>query len=436
MSSVATKEAETNWIKAFQQLMTDGAWKRTDEQSSKRYLLKKLYDFMDSSDINIINAFDGLSEVDLSREVRLDKTNEIVNFVGSRKSKIENWVCLAGRVLRSLDYSLFFSSETVLVDAPGCWLLPDRSAYIVPLRRNVLKQGGPTKGQSFSRRGLLYHRVIPTDVRGIEVRLSVHPDCEVRGRSSADADPGGRRMGAALFADMELSVEHPEEGRFLVTGVRCDGGVSAALDAHCNEIRTRKCDTVVWPELTMEPSSVRHLSRSLSGDPLDTPLPAVLVAGSWHKSIGEDKKGNIAPVLNGRGEVLLEFGKNQRFKFGEHVEDIEQSGTIHVLVAGRELIAFTICKDFCDLGIDMPVLKLDADLVLVPSMGRETTMRSHLVNMEVIKIRHGARAFIVQQMYPSTPGDPSIGYAFFGPVPTEMKASELAISQSFTTFPH
>lgn len=423
-----------NWIESFKRLVSGVAWAKLDGESAKRNLLKKIHDFLDGSDLNIIGYFESFSETILNESLDIKKIKSIIKNMNSSNADIREWVLLAARILRHLDFMLFSMSEKLSSDAPDCWLLADQSAYVVPLPRSVLKDNGPRQHQPFGRRGLLYHRVVPTAIRGIKVKVSVHPDYEVPGGQLVDGAPGGRKMGAALFPDFDLSVEHPADGRFLVSGVHCPTGMQAELDIHCDEIRTQKCDTVVWPELTMDPESVSYLRRTLITDPLVTALPTVLVAGSWHKPVGQDRRGNVAPVLNGRGDVLFEFGKNQRFKFHDREEHIEQSGTIHVLVTDRELIAFTICKDFCDLSGDMPVLKLDADLVLVPSMGEENTMKSHLTNMVVMKVRHNARTFIVQQFYPPSPDKSLIGYAFYGPIQADMKASELKVSQRFTTF--
>ena len=101
----------------------------------------------------------------------------------------------------------------------------------------------------------------------------------------------------------------------------------------------------------------------------------------------------------------------------------------------RELIAFAICKDFCDKAREVPIRSLDVDLVLVPSMGRLNTMTAHRDTADTMKISFGTRAVVVQQTYPFDPAKDPSGYLL--KAPKEPRAAEpktLAARRSFTIF--
>ena len=68
--------------------------------------------------------------------------------------------------------------------------------------------------------------------------------------------------------------------------------------------------------------------------------------------------------------------------------------------------ASAICKDFCDRAVASPFAELPVDLILVPSMGRASTLAGHLANAENLRLRTGTIVFVVQQL-PGTTADPA-----------------------------
>ena len=78
-------------------------------------------------------------------------------------------------------------------------------------------------------------------------------------------------------------------------------------------------------------------------------------------------------------------------------------------------MGFAICKDFCDRAVALPFAELPVDLMLVPSIGRTSTLAGHLANVEDLRLRTGAVVLVVQQLPeaaadPAQPGEEILGH--------------------------
>ncbi len=285
------------------------------------------------------------------------------------------------------------------------WRTTDRRHYVVPSRR--VRDLGSSAGDalSYGRRGTLHHRVIPTVIDGMSVRIVPVGLLEPDGR---EADV---HFGAALFPDLALKTVPTPKGFRASSESRPD--LSAAILEQVKALSS--AHAIVWPELTIDDGALEAVSAALASRAMDDggALNAV-VAGSWHRPRRDGRIGNVAPLLDGTGERIGEYSKIVRFQHGKlGAEDIANGNELVVLVCDRFLAAVAICKDFCDLGESPPWGLLDVDVVLVPSMGNGSTMAGHLANAGRNRIHGDQRALIVQQGLPVKEEDPK-GFAVMG----------------------
>jgi predicted amidohydrolase len=302
------------------------------------------------------------------------------------------------------------------------WRVGD--SFVIPSRRRRDLGSRAGNGLGYDRRGTLKHRVLPTVVDGLPVRLI----------NMMDLDPartsGKLRLGAAVFPGLVLEP------------LKVDGGFQAkAVEyARLEEAIERQLDgaasvhAIVWPELTADDDTVDAIAAGLARRALATDrMPNAVVAGSWHRPRG-DAIRNTAPVLDGYGDAKGSYSKMVPFlseKFGWEV--IEQGDEILVLVCDRFLASVAICKDYCDLGVVPPWHLLDVDLMLVPSMGNETTMEGHVARAKENRIQHDQLAFVVQQGLVAKEGD-ALGYVLPAPRNPPADAAKLRMEEEWQTY--
>lgn len=266
--------------------------------------------------------------------------------------------------------------------------------FIAP--RPVWARGEPRRGQDFDRRGLLYNRIIPKAAEGIPVRFYM-PAMSGPGAQGDDAEAV-----SAVYRSVELSdARNPENTEFWIDGVVNHAEVEADLDEQLQDLFAgQPAMAVVWPELCMPPKLLDRLTSQLESRGLDSDPPQLgfVVAGSWH----EDRAGgrvNVARVLDRHGQPLLEVIKREAFEIEAGVlEAITPGSELSILVYGELLIAFGICKDFCERRWTPAYRALDVDYVVAPSFGTLVTMDEHKSAARSLSVGYGARSFVVQQM--------------------------------------
>lgn len=338
------------------------------------------------------------------------------------------WTTSAAIQIRALDRYLLRDArdhDGPPADPNSDWRSPDGSHFLIPRKRPREPDPKRRARKSYKRRGVLHHRILPCELMGYSVILHWQDAL-----ASANGESGARH-GAALFKGLELDTED-RDGGFIVTGVRCED-TEGTLALQMEAALADGCVSVVWPELTISPELLEKIcaflrDRALDGDGR-TP-PQILVAGSWHE-VDEDKVRNVATVLDGYGGVKLRFEKMMPFDSTQTgPEKIAPGGVLPVIITDDRLIAFAICRDFCEEDLDLPYPNLDVDLVLVPSMGGAKTMRSHQGTAKAIRVRYGCRTFIVQQGDAPDP-DGALGYVMPAPddpeerTPAEMRQFEI-----------
>jgi hypothetical protein len=314
-------------------------------------------------------------------------------------------------LLRALEMEHSSFDNASLPTDPASWIveLSGEKFYLIPIER-VPWEPKPAPDQDFRpflQRGLLSFRVIPLDVDGAKVTL-----WRVRRLVNWTVP---QFFGAALLPDVEFSRDESQPGTFIMTKAECERRpeiISYAL----KETFLSHCIATVFPELTIADAARRQIRTLLASRPWEEEpdgksrkpqTPALVVAGSWHRSV-KGGHANIAPVFDGDGNPLFEHHKRMKFKLkrgskakGHLVERIVPGQKVHVAVLDKCLIAIAICLDFADLKHPGKIYNsLDVDLVLVPSCGNDQTMRGHLDTARTFEIQRKSRTFVVQQAYP------------------------------------
>lgn len=428
MTKSAAEHSEASWRARLGALVEEQEWGKWREEMRLRDLFYKLKVVISSTPPNILQDFDAFDENQLANhaheQMRFDFTPRLHIEDGSSKQVL----FLACSLLRTTEELLIESNEVAPSSGASSWLTTCKKAYILPMARGIYLGAGAKTGQSFDRRGWLKHRIIPTSVRDVDVVIIRHPDLSLKGTGDY------RTIGAALFPNFELQTQKVDERRFVVRSVTSENGIDRDVLDHLENARNSNCDTVVWPELTIQPEMALIIRNLLANAPLMTAFAPIVVAGSWHVGEGESFQ-NLATVLSGQGRPLFRFGKSRKFMFGDLTEAIEPCGTVHIVMTDRELIGFAICKDFCDLASPVSTKELDVDLFVVPSMGGPTTMTAHRDAASEVRVRYGARTAVVQQNYPRTADAASTGYLLQAPnKPAEFDAKGLECNSPFTIF--
>lgn len=332
--------------------------------------------------------------------------------------------------IRGVDHALHVTryKEIGFADPDTHWKTRDKTAYVIP-NHGVAPRGKPMTDQSYTRRGLLWHRVMPTNVNGFEVRL-------YRGDVGERSGRDRRHLAGALFNDFGLTLSRPDATKtFFVQGVNCPE-LSSQLVTQLDALQAAEPGLLaaVWPELTGPPQVRDQIVQRLARWPYrgNHRRPSVVLPGSWHEPTPKGRV-NVIRVLNGFGrEIVPPCEKTRAFNLDGRFEDIQPGTGLPVLVIGELLVGMAICKDFCDRSRDLPYLHLPLDLVLVPSFGDDLTMRSHCVAASDLWIRHHTRSFVVQQ---ESRRNLDWGYVLPAPErPGEATLDSLRRSQLFSIF--
>lgn len=408
-----------------------------EQQSHGRNLLSRLYRAIaGANEAFVINKFEKLTENELDAMTQrqgalLDL--EVSDFweVGDQADILFERALVA---LRYIDQSLHEAVGTIWEFNVSDFITDDEH-LVIPCRK-FSRARLPKVGQSFTKRGLLFHRILPIKHSGQRLYVHSHPDV----RSDGPDDLPKRNVGAALFPPFHLSKEfpNPESQDFSIVGIETVDDHTQIILEQCLKAVAENCDLLVWPELTMPPQYLHQVTSLLQNSPLRGPLPPIVVGGSWH--IEENRcRFNRSSVLDGRGDELFVFDKCVPFMDRPNgaTEAIKYGQGVHLLIADGELIVFFICLDFCHIGRTELVEACDASLAVIPSMGGTTTLNAHLDVAKRINASRGTKTVVVQQKLrvESEVDDDTIGYVLLGSkAPRTLKEAALLTTQIFTTF--
>jgi hypothetical protein len=390
---------DEDWLRAVQQLSQLQSRGQGHVAQSLRCALAQTVLLMMQAPTAVTDAYHDLAESELDRvateqQDRLDVGDWRWNVEQAGAADLA--LSVGGRA-RGLDRLL--AHETVHdgpVDNPNeAYYCKDTDTFVVPRLPRPWVEGEGSR-RFFRRRGTPLHRVIPRKTGSFVQELYC--------LSEFAFDPGADRpLGAAMFERFKLLYEG--DGKTLrILGVECPDAEQTIEQQVWAAINAR-CAAVVWPELTMPVAHVSALSRRLEAEAfLATPAlgPSWVLAGSWNDG---DAQANVAPVLDGYGRHVLDCAKSIAYReAGLGREDIVPEFHVPILVTETNLIAFGICRDFCELGQQTPWSVINVDLVVVASMGsNKRTMQSHRTAADMGSAG-GQRSFIVQQFEATTTG--------------------------------
>lgn len=297
--------------------------------------------------------------------------------------------------LRAVDAKLVDLPAFVGRPLSGNTLLSRKSdVFVIPRGRAKAtdRQEGP--GATYHRRATPNHSMIPREIEGgytVEVvvdeklGLPIERDRKVM-------------IGAALFPGQEIDwVEHPDG--YIADGVTTEDD-EKLIEQHVEGAFLGVPFAAIWPELSMSEKRREILSEKLQArSDRSAPLqgPRLIVAGSWHEQIGDGHE-NVMRILDGEGDERLRFAKVSKFRGKNVAEGNTPSKVLKVLWTQDCLVSFAICSDFCDMSRpEPPFLRLDVDLILVPSLGHEGALKGHEANANRRKILSGGQTAVVQQ---------------------------------------
>lgn len=369
--------------------------------------LAQLWLAMQSPPASVRSAYEALRELDLgaakSRAAQLALQAHPA-WSPDLEGPVKNLVMEVAVEIRAIDQALNECREWGRSGDPNqeYRAFGGHGVFIIPRAQGIRTMA--KLGQNFDRRGLVHNRLLPDNINGLVVRL-YDPALAGPGRDGSDAD-----LISALFAKVQPEMpRRPSDETFRVTALTNEAELADTLRAQIAALDDAPgAMAVVWPELAISPTLKSIViagleSRALADE--TTPLGFV-VAGSWHQTRG-DGFVNLSPVMDEFGGPLLEVIKRERYQLKDcgRLEGLDPGEELPILVYGDVLIAFGICKDFCDKRAETPFMRLDVDLIVVPSLGDENTLQQHIIAADTLAVRYGTRALVVQQCLPNGKSD-------------------------------
>jgi len=249
--------------------------------------------------------------------------------------------------------------------------------------------------RTYRRRGLVRHRIIPRNCGGYEISLEWHPDLSVAFRRKELTVVGG------LFRNLSLARDETFE-HYVAHAAPCDAE-EEAIAAQAAAAYHEHAAIALWPELTMPPERRDKLVTALRAEALKSPPgtgAAFCAAGSWHEVEGAEVR-NRMHILSATGRPRFHHDKSLPLESKTlGTEQLTPSFRLPVLIGEDALIAFAICRDFCENQVSKLYREIDVDLVIVPSYGDKATIDAHRQQAKNLSDDPGTRAFVVQQLIP------------------------------------
>lgn len=277
--------------------------------------------------------------------------------------------------------------------------------------------------RTYRRRGLVRHRIIPRNCSGYEISLEWHPDLSVAFRRKDLTVVGGLFRGLSLVRNEAF--EH-----YVAREAPCDAE-EEALAAQAAAAYHENAIIALWPELTMPPGRRDKLAAALRAQSrASAPGTGVAfcAAGSWHEVDGAEVR-NRMHILSAMGRPRFYHDKSLPLEsktLGK--EELTPSYRLPILIGEDALVAFAICRDFCDNQVSTLYRELDVDLVIVPSYGDKATIDAHRHQAKYLSNDPGTRAFVVQQIVPEQVKEHGTGFILPPTDAAPFSSDEFAIS--------
>jgi hypothetical protein len=143
------------------------------------------------------------------------------------------------------------------------------------------------------------------------------------------------------------------------------------LDAVIAHAAAARADVLVLPELSL----TDELHARFVADPRIATMPLV-VAGSRHVAVADQRPGRNVTTVLARGRVLAEHDKMSDFFFEDdgvvRHEHVRPGSSMHVLLGERTSVLVLICKDALREDWQQLVGRLAPRLLLIPAMTPES----------------------------------------------------------------
>jgi hypothetical protein len=268
----------------------------------------------------------------------------------------------------------------------GFWVVPRRPGWT---SRFSVAQAGHLEYW------LRWHHVVPVKHSGIDVRVVAAPKDFRRPRAKPMTFLAGGFLDEVL---PKWSHESPFRCEVLTAPDTRWSSVHAMLKTAAAE----GVAIVVMPELTVD-ASVRLRIRDWLKSQARGSSVVLVVAGSFHETVS-GRKRNVAYVFDGDGEEALRHVKLRPMRAipKEKIvdEDIEGGSEVQLMHTWFGLMGVAICLDFCETG-GAPVATLwptvGPALMLVPSMGGDTTNSAHRDRALDLLRQHGTATIVASQ---------------------------------------
>ncbi len=368
------------WISSIKKIVADAEQSGFDAYHARHLLFGIWSLFIDAPTI-VHHCFDGIESDDLRRQGKeFGPLLEAGSSLGLPDAPtLEQATCHAAFLLRALE-TIFIYAEAHLAPRRREDLMVEYNGaqgYLIPFKPRFRQD--KDWPHYFPKRGLVSCRCIKAQLgtgQYVDIAFNV---------AAFDADE--LICGIELFdkitpLDAEgQAIDFSASNKFVFHGIAyaADPEIAARIKAACTD---DICDILVFPELTMPPEQQSELADNLRMRPWDIdfsgPAPCLTLGGSWHIRREDGKYENCAPIYDGNGTCLGTHRKIFPYSHPNLREDITPSNAILVVVARSLTVAVAICLDFCQEGHPTnPYDELDVDLVIVASMGSETTLTSH-----------------------------------------------------------
>jgi hypothetical protein len=313
----------------------------------------------------------------------------------------------AGAQLRAFDrYLLDHGDIRGKPDNPNVdYLCPTSDVHVIPRFAAEQPQPHLVTSRTVRRRGLVWHRLIPRTMGDYTIDLQWHADLSLSFRRT------NARVLGALFDGLTL-IRDERFTNYVAADAPCVDE-DATIAKHVEAAYAGDVTIALWPELTMPKERRAKLRSALKARARECDPgtgPTLIAAGSWHEVDGTTVR-NRMHILSSIGQPRFVHDKTLPLESKTlGTEELAPSYRIAVLIAEDALIAFAICRDFCELQITKIYHELDVDLVIVPSYGDIATILAHRQQATNLYTDPGTRAFVVQQIVPEEATEAGVGF--------------------------
>lgn len=282
--------------------------------------------------------------------------------------------------------------------------IPAREYWLAQRRRHLDQSVVAVRQRMLPHAAFRYHRVIPKIVGpGVCASIIEFPADHVKRVFKGQPT---LTIGAGVFADgVELEVAMGGAS-FEVIGFQKDRTAIRELTVKeqlRRALRDPKVGAILFPEMMIskefEPQLLEVCRELL--EERDDGRALLVVPGSFHHRAGRKVLNTSSLYLVGKDFSSVEVLRHGKFApawIARVLEGIEPSDSISLVATPVGLWMIAICMDFCAAQTDAIWRDLDVDLVLVPSLGNEETLRLHGKRLSDLSLRQRLQVVLAQQM--------------------------------------